>query len=502
MKSIIMFTLVLSTLIGCRPEQAQTDFNVLIDVPIGENVVLQTNEDTSLDFNYNVKQDVESVDLQMAIAKHPKNGTLIGCTGVDTLEIQCTYVPRENFSGIDYIEVNTWDGDIVADERSIITIEVLEVSDAPVAFDATFSTKANDALLVDIPKGVDSDSLQDELNYQFISAPQFGVLTNCVANQCQYVASAYTSESETLNYQITDESGKVSNTATITINISSSVLMASESFTQGVNTYEGVDIVWVIDNSGSMSGEQQALRQNFTAFIDNFLDAGKAKFPFNMAVTTTDAYELADGSNPFRTDSNGNTYDLSSTKAETDFASFKQDFEDAVLVGTSGSGDERAYESIDRAYNLNPNWFGGNNRLLTYIILSDETEHSAGTVQSWADKFFALKDKAEKVSVFPIIRLTNDNGARWAQIATLTGTTVSDIDQPFQTVLDNISLSVSQNISSYQLNPAYNIVASSLTVTVDNVPVVFTYANNVVQLATPPAPYATIVVNYEYVPGS
>lgn len=498
MKSAILFIFSLLLLAGCRPEQAVTDFNVLIAVPMGENIVLYTDEDTSLEVDYGVSANEQSVDLKLVVSSQPKNGKLSNCDNLSSIQFKCTYTPNENFSGIDHIEFMTSDGDLIAEQASVVTIEVKEVADAPKALDYSFLAKANEAIVIELPEGIDSDSLSSELSYQIISSPSNGQLHNCSARQCQYISNQYYDGDETLSYQITDETGLVSNTATITIEVTNDVLAAMETFTQGVTTYEGVDIVWVIDNSGSMSNEQQALKSNFTAFIDNFLDNGVAKFPFNMAVTTTDSYKLNGSDNPFRKNSSGNMYDLSSTRAENDFANFKADFEEAVLVGINGSGDERVFESMDKTYTNNPSWFGGNNRLLNFIVVSDESEHSANTVQSWADKLFALKDKPEKISVFPIINPNADSGSRYEQIANLTGTQTYDITKSFQTILDNISLSVSQNISNYPLNPALSIIPGSITVTVDGNVTPFTFVNNSVQLATPPAPYATIVVTYQY----
>jgi hypothetical protein len=51
------------------------------------------------------------------------------------------------------------------------------------------------------------------------------------------------------------------------------------------NPTEGVDILWVIDNSGSMCQEQKALRDNFGAFIDRLT---ARTTDFQIGVTTTD----------------------------------------------------------------------------------------------------------------------------------------------------------------------------------------------------------------------
>ena len=47
-----------------------------------------------------------------------------------------------------------------------------------------------------------------------------------------------------------------------------------------------VDILWVVDDSGSMRDEQEDLARNFDVFIKDFLEQ---KIDFQMGITTTDA---------------------------------------------------------------------------------------------------------------------------------------------------------------------------------------------------------------------
>lgn len=67
-----------------------------------------------------------------------------------------------------------------------------------------------------------------------------------------------------------------------------SLLMENSFFKQSTN-YQArkIDILWVIDNSGSMETSQTSLAQNFQSFIQNFKNKN---FDFQMAFTTTDAY--------------------------------------------------------------------------------------------------------------------------------------------------------------------------------------------------------------------
>lgn len=67
-----------------------------------------------------------------------------------------------------------------------------------------------------------------------------------------------------------------------------SLLSEGEDFTQSVAFYNNkVDILWVVDGSGTMANHQQNLGNNFSAFINEF--AAK-NFDYHMAVASTDAW--------------------------------------------------------------------------------------------------------------------------------------------------------------------------------------------------------------------
>jgi hypothetical protein len=137
-----------------------------------------------------------------------------------------------------------------------------------------------------------------------------------------------------------------------------------------------VDVLWVVDNSGSMSSSQTNLANNFRSFIQQFESKG---YDFRMAVGTTDAYfrlhynqdsraRFKDGSGSNRTGiyvMDKNTPDLENV------------FVKNVRVGTSGSGDERAFESMKQLL-LNPlnSDFRRAGAYLAIIIVSDEEDTS------------------------------------------------------------------------------------------------------------------------------
>jgi hypothetical protein len=66
-----------------------------------------------------------------------------------------------------------------------------------------------------------------------------------------------------------------------------SILATSDSFVQSEAVNNKVDILWIVDSSGSMAPYQANLAANFSTFINGFVTQG---YDFNMAVAGTDAW--------------------------------------------------------------------------------------------------------------------------------------------------------------------------------------------------------------------
>lgn len=190
-----------------------------------------------------------------------------------------------------------------------------------------------------------------------------------------------------------------------------SILSESDSFQQSsAFSQRTIDVLWVIDNSGSMRSSQANLRTNMRAFIDKFSTLG---MDYRMAVTTTDAW-LGDAELPIRypnpldliweyssynpvraqyrqgcttTDCLGitgiqimdpsNTVDASGNPTSV--------FLNNIAVGTTGNGDERAFSSILSAVRAPSNanlGFPRPGSFVSIIFLSDEDDFSGEATQS------------------------------------------------------------------------------------------------------------------------
>jgi len=257
-----------------------------------------------------------------------------------------------------------------------------------------------------------------------------------------------------------------------------------------------IDILWVVDNSGSMASSQQNLAANFNSFIQDFVSLG---YDFRMAVTTSDSWFEQYNSNAFYSSRwrTGNRADLFNPSyapqgPATNSGVFVMDkntpslnsvFTTNVRVGTQGNGDERAFASFRRALSNSANSdFRRNNAYLAIIIVSDEDDFSrtdatfsedynsnklipVSTFVTFLDTFTNSTSQNRKdnyqVSAISImdqacLNQLNDSSQkiaqRYLQIADITGGSKNSLCASFNAVLNNIKNSVLTAAAVFKLD--------------------------------------------------
>lgn len=146
-----------------------------------------------------------------------------------------------------------------------------------------------------------------------------------------------------------------------------------------------VDVLFVVDDSGSMSEEQLNLAANFEAFI---AAAAEWNVDYQIAVTTTDMDKMPGalkGQTPLVTPDNPG------------------DFITNVLVGTGGSGLERGLAAADASLS---GAFGPHLReeaSLAVIFISDEDDQSPEDPAYYAASYEALKSDASRFAAYAIV---------------------------------------------------------------------------------------------------
>lgn len=196
---------------------------------------------------------------------------------------------------------------------------------------------------------------------------------------------------------------------------------------------DAVDILFVIDDSGSMQDEQEHLIAAFDGFIAAITGQLSDQI-FHVGVLSTDEY----AGNPETCQELGalvtaTTGENSSDSACGPFADghgfmtqsddLTQAFTCAARLGTEGSGDEKPMEAIARALDPQANGLGGCNEgflrddaLLVVVLITDEEDDhegqacpnnpfsqndgSVGEPQEWFDQIVAAKGGRQESVVF------------------------------------------------------------------------------------------------------
>jgi len=130
-----------------------------------------------------------------------------------------------------------------------------------------------------------------------------------------------------------------------------------------------VDVLWVIDNSGSMSDEQDELAVNFPAFMSYFVDSG---LDWHVGVVSTDM-DNPGHSGKLR-EAAGQRYLTPEVDEPVEV------FKNMARMGASGSGTERgrlaAYTAIEVLGDSFNAGFYREEASLSIIVISDEDDHT------------------------------------------------------------------------------------------------------------------------------
>lgn len=174
-----------------------------------------------------------------------------------------------------------------------------------------------------------------------------------------------------------------------------SILPASQSRFQGSVANNKVDILWVIDNSGSMAPKQTTLANGFSDFIQVFDTKG---FDYRMAVVTTD---LVADDGTFR----------GATKVLTpSTAALAATFQNNVQVGALGAANAQAIDVTMRALNstklaTDNTGFLRSDAHLAVIYLSDADDNDSTNTTTQLTTFLT----SLKPQIYDVIARTYKN---------------------------------------------------------------------------------------------
>lgn len=234
-----------------------------------------------------------------------------------------------------------------------------------------------------------------------------------------------------------------------------------------------VDILVVIDDSGSMGEEHAQFSTKFQNFISNLTDMS-----WRVALTTTSI--TVPGSTSISVVSSGDLAYLNNQKYIDNLTpDAQQIYSQTVLsLGTKGSGQERGiYASNLSIKNHSTEWMR-NSAHLAVIVVTDEDENSNGTNLAQLDKpesFAAtIKESLGELKTYSfhsIIKIPGDTscttaaayGNTYAALSKLTNGAVASVcSADYGTILQEIGRKISVNAGAIALEcvPSGGVVSS------------------------------------------
>lgn len=190
-------------------------------------------------------------------------------------------------------------------------------------------------------------------------------------------------------------------------------IQSSRSYTVQDLVSGKAEILWVIDNSGSMDSYQREVMRNMDVFIQGFTQTA-AGADWRMGLISTDESQA-----PFIGFTQNDRLD------HTDPDPVRR-FNAAIRVlGQGGSNTEKAFAPIQRAFSLYPDFLRENSELFI-VIMSDEEEQSRVGVQDFINWLGTLRPLAS-ISTYGIFEMSESNcgstrfqGSRYGDFMNLT----------------------------------------------------------------------------------
>lgn len=268
-----------------------------------------------------------------------------------------------------------------------------------------------------------------------------------------------------------------------------------------------VDVLWVIDNSGSMQEEQTALTDSFESFVGYFVDSG---LDYHIGVVSTDM------TNP---DQSGRLREAAGQKwIDVDTRNAEETFRVMASIGISGSPDESGRaatfaalelekDDFNAGYLRGPEMGGG----VHVVIITDEQDASTNEPVSKPEFIQYMNDLREDptlVTFNSIVAFSGPTrGTDYLEYTAAIGGSQQDITTTdWVSVLEDLGVQAAGLNREYFLSrlPVESTIEVSVTLstgvtTLTFTPDQYTYSagrNSITFLEYVPAPLSTVKIKY------
>jgi len=213
--------------------------------------------------------------------------------------------------------------------------------------------------------------------------------------------------------------------------------------------FEKVDVLLVVDNSGSMGPYQEKLGNDFGGFFD-FFEFGEVDW--RLAVTHTDSFAFDFGR-------------VRGPIVTPDLADPETLFREVVNVGTTGSGLESGLEAAARLLEREDQGFPREDASVSVIFVSDEEDASPNAVSTYVNRLYELKGQRQRTAInasaLTVTELADCTpeqfaqsapGTRYVEVARLTGGITGNLCvDDFEGIVRDLALTTSSMQDTFPL---------------------------------------------------
>ncbi len=235
------------------------------------------------------------------------------------------------------------------------------------------------------------------------------------------------------------------------------------------------DVLFVIDNSGSMGDDQQALANNFSSFIQWAITLN---VDFHLGVVSTEVeHQDTSDVNPAMKIIPGVLVNIPNQTPKiitNQTPNLEQTFSKNVNIGTCcsdnrESGLEGAWMALSEPLVSDPNANGGflrEDAKLYIICVSDEQDQSRGQTDFYVDFFQSIKGaRNTDMMKFSAVVYDRSTGSRYVDVADRTGGIVALLSDNWAQTLQNLGIDAFAAIREFPLSRPAD--PATITVTVD-----------------------------------
>jgi len=190
------------------------------DPPVAVDDVANTNEDVAVVINV-LSNDSDSDGVLVPSSVLVTSGPANGGTSVNTTTGAVTYTPNSQYNGIDTFTYTVEDDSGAVSNAATVTVTVISVNDPPVAVDDAATTDEEVAVVINVlSNDSDSDGVLVPSSVLVTGGPSNGgTSVNTTTGAVTYTPNSQYNGIDTFTYTVEDDSGAVSNAATVTVTV-------------------------------------------------------------------------------------------------------------------------------------------------------------------------------------------------------------------------------------------------------------------------------------------